>query len=106
VIRTIDRMTERERRDKMKNQKKIIEKIREARAIRVRAEKLNDELKALKEEIEGMMEVGDSVLVDNVKASLFETTRRSLDAKKVEAWLNKPIPSSCYKETTYPTLKI
>jgi len=90
----------------MKNKSEVIEKIREARALRTKMERINAELEKVKGEIKGLMELGDSVLVDNVKASLYETVKRSLDAKKLEAWLKKPIPTECYKETKYPTLKI
>lgn len=82
--------------------KVLIEKIREMRHLKVRVEKLNKELKAYTEEIKGMMNVGDTVIVDDVKTICYEQSRPNLDRKALEAWLAEKgleIPEEFIKTT-------
>lgn len=82
--------------------KVLVEKIRAARHLKVRLEKINGELNALKDEIKDMMDIGETVIVDDVKTTCFEQTRPTIDRKALEAWLKSKgleIPEDCIKVT-------
>lgn len=90
----------------MKNQKKLTEVIRNARALNAQMAKINKELTAAKAEIVKLMGVGGSLVVDDVKASVYESTRTTINREKLEAWLGKAVPASCTKVTTATTVKL
>jgi len=84
----------------------LVEKIRKARELRTKAERIESELNSLKGEILEIMGVGNSVVVDNVKTYTYEGTRKTIIQEKVEALLNRSLPKSCFKETVYPNVKV
>lgn len=82
--------------------KVLVEKIRASRHLKVRIAKLSEELKVYTDAIKDMMEVGETVIVDDVKTSCFEQTRPTIDRKALEAWLAEKgleIPDHCIKTT-------
>lgn len=80
----------------------LVEKIRASRHLKIRIEKLNKELKLYTDEIKGMMKVGETVIVDDVKTTCYEMCRPNLDRKALEAWLAErglKIPEEFIKTT-------
>lgn len=86
--------------------KEIAEKVRKGRELNAKVKKLNEELAAIKNELLQSIGVGESILVDNVKASVYETKRTNLLRDKIEELWGQPIPEDCTKVTVSTTVKL
>ena len=86
--------------------KEIEEKVRKGRAINAKVKKLNAELAALKTELLEAIGVGESVMVDNVKALVYETKRTTLLRDKIEELWGQKIPTECEKVSTSAAIKL
>lgn len=86
--------------------KEIAEKVRKGRELNEKVKKLNEELAALKTELLGAIGVGESVMVDNVKALVYETKRTTLLRDKIEELWGKKIPTECEKVSTTTAIKL
>lgn len=86
--------------------KEIAEKVRKGRELNAKVKKLNEELAALKTELLGAIGVGESVMVDNVKALVYETKRTTLLRDKIEELWGQKIPTECEKVSTSAAIKL